>query len=286
MNASNVPARAAAAKGRLRASRWLLLRRSSQFGLLALFLAGPWAGVWIVKGTLASSLTLDVLPLTDPLLMLQSLAAGHAPHRSALVGAGLLLAFYALVGGRLFCAWVCPVNLVTDAAAWLRRRLPLPQGRPPAGRLRYWLLGGTLAASLATGTIVWETVNPVTMLHRGLLYGAGLSWSIVAGVFLFDLLVAPRAWCGNVCPVGAFYALIGRYSVLRVSAAGRARCDHCMDCYSVCPEPQVIKPALNGSGLVSPLIRSAACTACGRCIDVCSRDVFHMTTRFDHRSQP
>jgi nitrate reductase cytochrome c-type subunit len=40
----------------------------------------------------------------------------------------------------------------------------------------------------------------------------------VAAVFLFDLLVAPRGWCGHVCPVGAAYALIGSKSLLRVSA--------------------------------------------------------------------
>ena len=46
--------------------------------ILGLFLAGPLTGVWIVKGTLTSSLTLDVLPLTDPYVLVQALIAGHA----------------------------------------------------------------------------------------------------------------------------------------------------------------------------------------------------------------
>jgi len=37
------------------AHRWLLLRRMSQLGILGLFLLGPWAGIWIVKGNLTSS---------------------------------------------------------------------------------------------------------------------------------------------------------------------------------------------------------------------------------------
>ncbi|MHB1122211.1 MAG: quinol dehydrogenase ferredoxin subunit NapH [Ramlibacter sp.] len=286
MSREAVGARAVAAKGLLRANKWLLARRLSQFGLLALFLAGPLFGLWLVKGNLGSSLTLDVLPLTDPYVLLQSLAAGYLPHATALTGAAIVLVFYAVLGGRLYCSWACPVNLVTDAAAWLRRKLRLPAGRTPNGRLRYWLLAATLAGSFATGTILWEWVNPITMLHRALLYGAGLALAIPLGVFLLELFVAPRGWCGNACPVGAFYASVGRWSALRVSAAGRANCDHCMDCYQVCPEPAVIKPALNGKAPQSPLILSPACTACGRCIDVCSVDVFHMTTRFDHRSQP
>ncbi len=44
---------ALAAKGRLGANRWLLLRRLSQFGILGLFLLGPLAGLWLVKVNLS-----------------------------------------------------------------------------------------------------------------------------------------------------------------------------------------------------------------------------------------
>ena len=57
---------AVAAKGWLKAHRWLLLRRISQLGILALFMLGPLAGIWLVKGNLNYSLTLGVLPLSDP----------------------------------------------------------------------------------------------------------------------------------------------------------------------------------------------------------------------------
>lgn len=268
-------------KGRLRANKWLLLRRLSQLGILALFLAGPWLGVWIVKGNLSSSLTLGVLPLTDPYLALQSLAAGHVPYKDAVLGAGIVLAFYLLFGGRLFCSWVCPVNLVTDAAAWLRRRLGIKGGKTPSAWTRYWLLAFTLVASAATGSIVWEWVNPVSMLHRGLIFGFGLAWGIVLAVFLYDLLFASRGWCGHVCPMGAFYGLLGRFALVRVSADKRRACDDCMDCFAVCPEPQVIRPALKAVGQTHPLILDKDCTSCGRCIDVCGKDVFRLTTRFD-----
>jgi ferredoxin-type protein NapH len=84
--------------------------------------------------------------------------------------------------------------------------------------------------------------------------------------------------------MGAFYSAIGRFAILRVSAAGRARCDDCADCYALCPEPQVIAPAMKPGA--SPVVLSPACTNCGRCIDACSRNVFRFTTRFDHRSEP
>ncbi|MEW6690610.1 MAG: 4Fe-4S binding protein, partial [Pseudomonadota bacterium] len=145
--------------------KWLILRRFSQFGLLALFLLGPLAGVWIVKGNLASSLTLDVLPLSDPYVVLMGFAAGHVAAASALAGAAIVAAFYAL-GGRLYCAWVCPVNVVTDAAAWLRRRLGLRAELALPRATRLWWLAATFVVAALTGTIAWELVNPVSMLHR------------------------------------------------------------------------------------------------------------------------
>ena len=71
--------------------------------------------------------------------------------------------------------------------------------------------------------------------------------------------------------------------MLRVSAARREACDDCLDCFVVCPEQQVIRPALKGADQgIGPVILSGNCTNCGRCIDVCARDVFSFTTRFNN----
>ena len=274
------------AHGWLAAHRWLLARRAVQIGILALFLAGPLAGWWFVKGNLNFSYTLGVLPLQDPYVLLQSLAAQHAPQVKVLVGAAIVLAFYALVGGRVYCAWVCPLNPVTDAAAWLRRRLGLTRGARLSSSSRHWLLAMTLGLAALTGTIAWELVNPVSIVHRGLIFGMGAAWAVVAAVFLFDLFVAERGWCGHLCPVGAFYGLLGRVALLRVVAVRRAQCNDCADCYAVCPEPKVIKPALKGErDGRGPVILGAACTNCARCLDVCSKNVFSFGTRF-HKPLP
>ena len=85
----------------------------------------------------------------------------------------------------------------------------------------------------------------------------------------------------SICPVGAFYGVLGQISPLRVVARRRAQCNDCMDCYDVCPEPQVITPALKGEKKgIGPVITAGACTNCGRCIDVCSKNVFTFGTRF------
>jgi ferredoxin-type protein NapH len=279
-----IGAEAVAAKGWLGAHKWLLLRRASQLGILALFLAGPLAGVWIVKGNLTFSYTLDVLPLTDPYILLQTLLTRHLPEAKAFIGAAIVLVFYLLVGGRAFCSWVCPVNMVTDAAAWLRERLGIKGGAHVSRETRYWILAMTLVLAVVTGTLAWELVNPVSMFHRGLIFGLGAAWAVILAIFLFDAFVMKDGWCGHLCPVGAFYSLIGKVSLLRAAAVQRAACNDCMDCFAVCPEPQVIRPALKGLDGAGPVILAANCTNCGRCIDVCSKDVFAFGSRFGNKA--
>jgi len=267
--------------GWLKAHRWLIARRVTQLSTLALFLLGPWMGIWIIKGNLSASMILDVVPLADPYVLLQTMFTGHIPETTLILGAPIVGAGYLLLGGRVYCAWVCPVNLVTDAAHWLRKYFDLTGKLKIQRATRYWVLGMTLVASMATGMAAWELVNPVSMLHRGLIFWAGTGWIIVLCVFLFDLAISERGWCGRLCPMGAFYSLLALASPVRVSAINREQCNDCMDCYRICPEPQVIKPVLTSAGQgKSPIILSPACTNCGRCIDVCTEDVFEFTTRF------
>ena len=222
-------------------------------------------------------MTLGILPLTDPLLLTQSMLTGSWPTLSGLIGALLVLVLYALIGGRVFCSWVCPRwSLVTDLAAWThRRRFALRSSGRLSRNLRWWLLGLVLLLPLATGVMVWEYINPVSMLHRGIIFGIGWGWTVILAVFLYDLFIVRRGWCGHLCPVGACYALIGVKAPVHFAATHRERCDDCMDCFDICPEPQVIKPALQGAASGhGPVVTGIDCTKCGRCADVCSKDVF------------
>ncbi len=191
-------------------NRWLLARRSSQFAILGLFLAGPWWGVWWLKGNLASSTFLDTLKLTDPYMVIQGEFGGHKMGAAAISGALLVTSIYFILGGRAYCSWVCPINVITDAASWLRGKLGISGGWRPPRAMRYWILAMTLLVSFATGSIAWELVNPITILQRGLVFGLGAGWVVIVAVFLFDLLVSRRGWCGHICRWASSMALSAR----------------------------------------------------------------------------
>jgi ferredoxin-type protein NapH len=266
------------------AHRWLVARRLVQLLVVVAFWVGPWTGFWLVRGNLSASLTLDWLPLTDPFVLMQSLLAGHRPELTAIIGAVLVVVLYALLGGRAFCSWVCPVNVVADSAAGIRRRLGWKKNWHMGRGARRWMLLGVVLSSLVSGELLWEWVNPVGMTQRAVLAGAASGLWMTAWVFVLDLFAGEQSWCGHLCPQGQFYALLGRSGRgLAVAATGRERCDDCMDCFHVCPEMAVIKPALKGRG--SPVIDSEQCTRCGRCLDVCSQSVFEYRFRFSRDIQ-
>jgi len=250
--------------------RFLAMRRTTQVSVMLLFAAGNLLGWRILTGNLSTSKVLGVLTIADPFAVLQILATGHLVSGETLLGASIVVLFFALLAGRSFCSWVCPVNPVTDLANWLREKTGIADSgdRPWTGRkARYWVAGVSLAVSAVTGVAAFEWVSPISMLHRGLVFGMGIGWTLVLAVFLFDLLWIADGFCGHICPLGAFYSLVTGFSLVRVRHS-REKCTLCGKCLEICPERQVL-PMI---GKASAAVTSGECTNCGRCIEVCDDD--------------
>ena len=258
--------------------RYLILRRLTQIGLLVLYFGANAWGWTLLQGNLSSSLILGVIPMSDPYAALQMLVAGAALAMDLLIGVAVVTVFYMLIGGRAFCSWVCPINMVTDAAAWLRNKLEINRvqnGKVPVKRVtRYWVLGLGLVVSAVMGVTAFEFISPISMVHRGLVFGMGFGWAAIAVIFLFDLFVLKNGWCGHVCPLGGMYSLLGKFSLIRVHH-DEAACTLCMKCKDVCPEQQV----LHMIGKESIPVLSGECTNCARCIEVCDDDALEFSIR-------
>lgn len=276
--------------GRLRVLRFSIARRVVQFGVLLAFfgtLHWGWAvlGQPLLAGNLSAARFAGMLPLADPFAVLQMLAARHALATEVLIGAAVTLAVYALLGGRVFCAWVCPMNVVTDAAFWLRNRLGIGASddlvRVPSAT-RYAVLALALLLSVASGVAAFEWFSPIAMLHRELIYGIGLGLTAALGIFLLDALVIRHGWCGHLCPLGAFWSIVGRGAQVRV-AFDDASCTRCGDCVKVCPEPRVLH---FGHAAARAMIAAGECTNCGRCVAICPESSLNFALRARIRPQP
>ncbi|WP_297608014.1 quinol dehydrogenase ferredoxin subunit NapH [uncultured Sutterella sp.] len=265
----------------MRRHRFTIARRVTELLVLILFAGSArlgWeiAGKPLLLGDLSQSKILGIIPLGDPLAFLERLLAGIIPTATTLIGTALITLFYSLLGSRTFCGWVCPMNLVVEAAEWLRTKFDLSADyiRLPRGA-RYAVLAGTLAASFATGTAAFESVSPQAIIWRDVVYGTGLSaLSAALAVFALELGLMRNGWCGHLCPLGAFWSLAGRASPrpLVTIAFSDEKCTRCADCLRVCPEKQIIRfKDMAETGRIP----SGECLNCGRCIEVCPEDALH-----------
>lgn len=257
--------------------RYLIARRIVQIALIVLYLGAHLWGWKILQGTLGSSKFFQTIPLADPFAIIQMVCAGALLATDLVIGGILIVTFYAFVGGRAFCSWVCPVNIVTDTANGLRRLLRLEEVERKvwiSRNLRYWFLGLALIVSALTGIAAFEVISPIGILNRGLIFGIGFGGALIVGVFLFDLFGVKNGFCGHICPLGGFYSLISRFSLIRVKH-NQEKCTLCMKCTTICPE----KPVLNMIGKRSEFVTMGECTNCARCIDVCDDDALYFDFR-------
>ena len=244
------------------------MRRLVQLIILLLFVGSAKLGWRILDGNLSTAEVLETFHLSDPYSVMQIIASGYIPAMSVLIGSLIVIVFYFLLRGRMFCSWVCPINFITDSASWMRKLLkikPLVDSKKASRDIRYYVFGLGLVLSAIFGFAAYDVFNPISMMYRALVFGSLSGLLVVLFIFLFDLFILKNGFCGHICPVGAFYSVIGRWGVLKVFH-NHDNCTNCMKCKVVCPEVQV----LDIIGLETDTIKMGACTNCGACIDACN----------------
>ncbi len=259
--------------------RYLIARRIVQLGILALFSFS--VTDFILKGDLSSSKLFNSVPLSDPFAVLQIFLASFSVDLMALFGALLILILYGIFLGRAFCAWVCPINLITDFAAFMRLKMGFRNSKFLIlnKNLRYYILVLVLILSSMLSLPVFESFSYIGIVHRGIIFGT-TSWIFIAFIlFCIDAFLSPRAICSHICPLGAFYALISRFSLLKVKHNSQ-NCTKCYKCIGICPEKQVLWMIAKESVSVN----SGECIRCGRCIEVCDDNALNFNI-FDLRKK-
>ena len=249
--------------------RWTIARRLVQVAVIAL-IASPLAGFTVFRGTLAAGDLLG-LPLADPLAALQVVLASGVVVPAFLLSALGVMVVYFLLGGRTFCGWVCPVYLLTELADTLRRRVGTGDRILPLAT-KTWVLLGAAGITALSGLPFFEIISPIGMTGRAIAFGGWLALACLGGVLLIEVSVGRRLWCRSLCPLGGFYALLGRWAPLRLRFHPE-RCTACGECSLACPVEEVLAPSLDkGAGQ----IRSGDCTRCARCIDICPTKALSM----------
>ena len=260
-------------------NRYLILRRITQITILILYFIANAYGIKILVGTLSFSKIFNTIPLTDPYALLQMVFAGAIISMNLIVGVAVVLFVYGVIGGRAYCSWVCPVNMITDLAAFVRRKTHHEKDNLITSmkfrKFRYALMVILLLASAFLGIAVFEFISPIGIFTRSVAFAVGFGWVWLFTIFLFDAFVLKNGWCGHICPVGAMYSIIGSKNLIRVYHT-KENCTNCGECLTICPEPQVLSPIISKK---SDFISGIECTNCGRCIEVCNDNALKFSIR-------
>ena len=231
------------------------------------FLGVPW------------SATFAGFPFTDPLSIVALGASGQVAPASMWLGALLPLGI-ALVGGRVFCSFLCPARLIFEIGSavrmgLLRLGLYLPTLKIP--RIGGWVAVGAVIAAATAGIAVFHVALPYLALSSGIaqamLTGSVAGFALFGVMLAFDVFVAPGQICRSLCPTGAILGFVGRASPLRLEKTEKTDCGSCTLCQRVCPYG-----LFPGEENHHPV-----CDTCGRCARVCPADKLAPTLRLGRK---
>jgi|YelNatPaOPRAMG01_1025707.scaffolds.fasta_scaffold05129_11 polyferredoxin len=261
--------------------RIVTVRRLSQVFFLVVFLwfcivatVGPawyqlrgWPINWILE--------LDPLTALATVLATGTLYANLAWALIALV--------LTLMVGRFFCGFACPLGTLNQFTGWLARRGQASASRLEANRhrrlqaVKYYLLAFFLFLALM-GSVQTGLIDPLPLLHRSINLAVApiadksvnvlsdeprfyaSAW-VIGAVFLVIVglnLVLPRFFCRFICPLGALFGLLSRFTPWRLGKISD-RCGDCRICEAYC----------EGACRPSGKIITSECLLCFNCLDRC-----------------
>ena len=185
-----------------------------------------------------------------------------------------------VLAGRFICGWLCLFGLIQE----LLYKIPTPKIHlpktpdRPLRKLKYLVLlvlvvglpllyrnrlgvGDSFFCKYLCPVGTLEGGIPLVLLNEALrpslswLFGwkmAVLVLCIAASIFIY------RPFCKYICPLGAFYSLFQRISIVRMRV-DQAACIGCGTCEKVCP--MSVSPVKNPN--------SAECIRCTECVKAC-----------------
>ena len=281
------------------------IRKAVRFLIVAVLLIALFAG-W-QTGTLCS-VGYDAIAYICPLGALETIFGSWAFVPRVLICLAAV-AIVALVFGKAFCSWVCPVAPLSDLLRGKKARekdecertqaahrvlerwsdtnaTQAEKHKPFRSRVdgRHVVLAGSLASTAVCGFPVFCLVCPIGLtfasaiaLYRLIGFNEPAIEVLVFPALLVLELTVLRKWCHRFCPVGALLSLLSRGNRtfkphVDASMCARHAGSSCAACAQACPEHIDPCADLGDRSL-------AECTRCGACVNTCPAKALSFVNR-------
>jgi len=186
-------------------------------------------------------------------LFLFLLVNGNVMLWLALYAGSLIVA---LIFGRIYCGYICPMNTLMIPVEWVSKELKLQTSNSPK-----WLKNGyftwiTLVISIAAMLLSKR------LLHINLPI---LPFWLVVSV-LVTLRYRPEVFHNLICPFGALQRIFGRFARLSESVDKDA-CVGCKLCAKVCPSNAIVVSQDDKKAGINATL----CHQCTNCSQACPK---------------
>ncbi len=166
----------------------------------------------------------------------------------------------ALIFGRVYCGYACPMNTLMIPIEWLSKKLKLQTADTPK-----WLKNGYFTW-ITLGISVAVMLLSKRLLHVDLPI---LPFWLVMSI-LITLRYKPAVFHNLICPFGALQRSFGRFARLS-EKVDKDACVGCKLCEKACPSNAIVV----SSGNKKAVINTALCHQCIKCQQVCPKDAIH-----------
>ncbi len=174
----------------------------------------------------------------------------------------------ALLFGRLFCGWLCPLGFWTERIIGkVRENRKLPD-LFKTKKFRYLFT----AFFLIIFIYLWFFFPFERFLFPLLLMTTMFGFATILGIFTFD-----KAWCAYICPWGVLSSLLGRYAPYQLGIKGK--CEGCKACVDACPIDEVPLDAVKNKQEDDTSEISSRCIRCLQCSQACPNDSIDIVER-------
>jgi polyferredoxin len=221
----------------------------------------------------------------------EGLTSGWGSFYMVVLPMVMVASIFAIVVGRGWCGWLCPLGFSQYLISRFRAKLGLQYRELPywgialLDHLKYAILFVMVLVAISIGipalglAIYGESLalpycqicpgkGLFTVLQQGVgiePFATSLPWVAIGmlSLFLVACFFIRMFWC-RVCPIGAFLALFNRLSLFWLRK-DPSKCTKCRVCLRVCPmDIEEIFIEMEKENVTSP-----ECIMCGRCVESC-----------------
>ena len=166
----------------------------------------------------------------------------------------------ALLFGRVYCGYVCPMNTLMIPTEWLSKKLKLQTDKSPkwlrSGKFAWFALIGSIAVMLLAKKVLHKNI-PILLI-----------WLVVS--ILITLRYKPAVFHNFICPFGAIQKVFGRFAKFS-EKVNKESCIGCKLCEKVCPSEAIEVKSIDKKAK----IETSLCLQCTNCQQVCPKNAIH-----------